>query len=158
MKEKIDKFIADETFRHKDALPNLGTILAMVSATDSHKFKDIVEKYFSEQLDRQVFWILKSIPELISSSLEENADKMRSQIVFKSQMTSFHILCFNKLFITTVCENRKSKEHFFNEYDSNLCKLSNKEEDIFQAEVKNITKNIQDFESFFKYTGLPIKE
>jgi hypothetical protein len=34
----------------------------MVAVTDSHKFKDVVEKYFSEQLDRQVFWILKSIP------------------------------------------------------------------------------------------------
>lgn len=78
IKQKIDNFIADETFRHKDALPNLGTILAMCSVCDSHKFKDVAEKYFTEQLDRQVFWILKSVPELLSSSMEENADKMRS--------------------------------------------------------------------------------
>ena len=133
IKQKIDNFIADETFRHKDSLPNLGTILAMIAASDSHKFSDIAEKYFSEQLDRQVFWILKSIPELLSSSLEEHADKMRSQIVFKSQMTSFHIFCFNKLFVTTICEKRKSKDHFFQEYNANLCKLTNKEENIFQS-------------------------
>lgn len=38
----------------------------MLSASDSHKFKDIAEAYFNEQLDRQVFWILKSIPELLA--------------------------------------------------------------------------------------------
>ena len=130
----------------------------MIASTDSHKFKDIAQKYFEEQLDRQVFWILKSIPQLVSSSLEEHADKMRSQIVFKSQMTSFHILCFNKLFITTICEKRKSKDHFLNQYEANLCKLTNKEENEFQSEIKNISKNIVDFSSFFKYNGLPAKE
>ena len=73
-------------------------------------------------------------------------------------MTSFHIFCFNKLFVTTICEKRKSKDHFFQEYNANLCKLTNKEENIFQSEIKNITKNILDFNSFFKYTGLPVKE
>ena len=116
MKQKIDNFIADDTFRHKDALPNLGTILAMVASSDSHKFKDIAEKYFMEQLDRQVFWILTSVPELLSASLEDQADKMRSEIVFKTQMTSFHIFCINKLFITSVCEKRASKGAFLGEY------------------------------------------
>jgi hypothetical protein len=127
--KKIDKFIADETQRHKDVIPNLGTILALVSVIDSHKYKDIAEAYFAEQLDRQVFWILKSVPELLSSSLEEHADKLRSEAVFKTQMTSFHIFCFYKLFLTTVCEKRKSCENFLAEYEANLCKLSNKEED-----------------------------
>jgi hypothetical protein len=99
----LTNFIDNERFRTKDSLPNLGCILALLAVSDEFKFQDLVEKYFFEQLDRQVFWILKAIPELLSSSLEESADKMRSQIVFKTQMTSFHILCFNKLFITTVC-------------------------------------------------------
>ena len=103
IKQKIQNFISDEDLRHKDHVPNLGTILALMSASDSHKFNEIAEKYFTEQLDRQVFWILRSVPELISSSLEEHADKMRSQIVFKTQMTSFHIFCLNKLFITNIC-------------------------------------------------------
>ena len=158
IKQKIDNFIADENFRNKDALPNLGTILAMLSVTDSHKFKDIAEKYFEEQLDRQVFWILNKIPELLSSSLEEHADKMRSEIVFKTQMTSFHIFCMYKLFISTVCEKRANKEGFFNEYDENLCKLTNKEENILQREIKNISKNIVSFDQFFNYIGLPIKQ
>jgi hypothetical protein len=44
--------------------PNLGCVLAILSVSDSHKFSDIVEAYFFEQLDRQVLWILKAVPEL----------------------------------------------------------------------------------------------
>lgn len=77
-------------------------MLGLLSASDSHKFKEIAELYFLEQLDRQVFWILKKVPELLSDSLEEQADKLRTQIVFKTQMTSFHIFCFYKLFISDV--------------------------------------------------------
>lgn len=109
IKDTLTNFLKDETMRHKNVIPNLGCVLAFLSVTDCFKFEDIAEKYFFEQLDRQVFWILRAIPELLSSSLEENADKMRSQIVFKTQMTSFHIFCFYKLFITTVCERRTNK-------------------------------------------------
>ena len=62
----MDNFIKNEDCRHKNVVSNLGCILAMLSASDSHKFKDIAEAYFNEQLDRQVFWILKSIPELLT--------------------------------------------------------------------------------------------
>jgi hypothetical protein len=37
----------------------------MLSATSELKFKDIAESYFAEQLDRQVLWILKAVPELL---------------------------------------------------------------------------------------------
>lgn len=74
----LTNFLSDETFREKNTTPNLGCILALISVCDNFKFKDIAEKYFFEQLDRQVFWILKKFPELVSTSLEEQADKMRS--------------------------------------------------------------------------------
>lgn len=125
-----------------------------MSVCDSYKFRDVAEKYFFEQLDRQVFWILKKFPELISASLEEYADKKRSELVFKTQMTSFHIFCFYKLFITFVCEKRASRAGFLAEYEANLCKLTNKEENALQAEIKNISKNILTFNDFFNYTGL----
>lgn len=139
-------------------VPNLGCILALLAVSDSYKFKDLAEKYFFEQLDRQVFWILKSIPELLSSSLEESADKMRSQIVFKTQMTSFHIFCFYKLFITTVCEKRASRDALLGEYDSNLCKLTNHEENQLQAEIKKISQTVLTFNDYFAYVGLRKRE
>jgi hypothetical protein len=86
--------------------------------------------------------------------MEEQADKLRTQIVFKSQMTSFHIFCFYKLFITTICEKRTSKSSFLEQYESNLCKLSNKEENEFQAGIKEISKTVLTFNDYFNYIGL----
>jgi len=42
-------------------------------------------------------------------------------------MTSFHIFCFYKAFIAEVCEKRKNRKQMWEEYNFNLCKLSNKE-------------------------------
>lgn len=106
----LTKFIGSEEARIKDNQPNLGCILAMISGIDSHKFSDVVEAYFSEQLDRQVLWILKAVPELLDESIQEDVDKERAKVVFKSQMTSFHMFCFYRLFIGDICEQRKSKE------------------------------------------------
>jgi hypothetical protein len=61
-------------------------------------------------------------------------------------MTSFHIFCFYKLFITSVCEKRASKAGFLAEYEANLCKLSNKEETQFQSEIKQITQKVLSFD------------
>lgn len=152
--DTLKHFLAEEEARHKNVTPNLGCILAILSATDSFKFKEVAEQYFLEQLDRQVFWILKAVPELISESLEDQADKKRTEIVFKSQMTSFHIFCFYKLFITEVCEKRNSKAHFLAEYEANLCKLTNKEETDFQRAVFQIPKKVVNFQEFFKFVGL----
>jgi len=47
IQETIDNFIKSEEARHKNVVPNLGCILAMLSVVDSHRFKDLVEAYFS---------------------------------------------------------------------------------------------------------------
>ena len=62
IKEEISKFLASEDNRHKNNLSNLGSILAKASAVDDYRFKDLVATYFTEQLDRQVLWILKAVP------------------------------------------------------------------------------------------------
>ena len=99
----LTKFIGNEEARSKNNQPNLGCILANLSAVDSHKFSDIVDAYFNEQLDRQVLWILKAVPELLDESIQEDVDKERAKVVFKSQMTSFHMFCFYRLFVSEIC-------------------------------------------------------
>lgn len=64
--EEIQNFLGSEENRHKNVVANLGSILAKISAVDKFKFEDIVETYFNEQLDRQVLWILKAVPELLN--------------------------------------------------------------------------------------------
>lgn len=151
---EISHFLEKEDNRHKDLVSNLGSILAKASAIDKFKFEELVESYFAEQLDRQVLWILKAVPELLNEKMREQADKLRINTVFKTQMTSFHMFCFYKLFITTICEKRKSRDQLLDEYESNLCKLSNKEEDEFQKEIQAIPKKVTSFKEFFKYVGL----
>ena len=154
IKDIIAKFLLCEENRHKNSTPNLGCILAYLCVSDDFKFAEVAETYFQEQLDRQVLWILKSVPEMLSDSLEESADKLRTQVVFKCQMTSFHVFCFYKLFITQIKEKRLSTTQILSEYESNLCKLTNKEENFFQTEIFNISKNILNFASYFRYVGL----
>lgn len=105
--KQVDNFIAKEECRIKENQPNLGCILALLSGTDKRKFSDIVESYFSEQLDRQVLWILKSVPELVQEPKDEeerkNLEQHRAELVFKTQTTSFQIFCFYKLFLTEIC-------------------------------------------------------
>ena len=43
------------------------------------------------------------------------------------------------------------------EYEDNLCKLSNKEEEFFQKKVFEIQKTVVNFNDFFKYVGLKPK-
>jgi hypothetical protein len=43
------------------------------------------------------------------------------------------------------------------EYENNLCKLSNKEEEFFQKKVFEIQKTVANFNDFFKYVGLKPK-
>ncbi len=109
--EEIQNFLESEENRHKNILSNLGAVLAKASVVDNFKFEELAETYFAEQLDRQVLWILKAVPELLNSKMKEQADKLRSATVFKTQLTSFHMFCFYKLFLTTICEKRKSREH-----------------------------------------------
>ena len=71
LKENVAKFLSNEESRNKDNMPNLGCILAYLSVLDSHKFADVAETYFLEQLDRQVLWILKAVPELLDDTMEK---------------------------------------------------------------------------------------
>lgn len=127
----IDNFIGKEECRIKDNQPNLGCMLALLSGTDKRKFSDIVEPYFGEQLDRQVLWILKSVPELVNPPKDEaeakNLEQVRAEVVFKTQATSFQIFCFYKLFITDLCERFPSRKRLLEHYEANLCKLTNNE-------------------------------
>ncbi len=40
------------------------------------------------------------------------------------------------------------------EYESNLCKLSNKEENYLQSKIFEIQKKVLSFQDFFKYNDL----
>jgi hypothetical protein len=69
----------------------------------------LLEPYLDEQLDRQVFWILKEIPELDHED-EKYKDKdviledARSEACFKTGLSGFHITLFFYYFNKIVME------------------------------------------------------
>ena len=97
LKSEIDKslenFIKDEANRDKDVISNLGGFLAYMLVSFKFKLEDIIKCYSEEQLDRQVFWLLRSIPELIQNHDDEKINSKRANITFKSESTSYHITC-----------------------------------------------------------------
>jgi len=80
--------------------------MASLLFTTKAKFEDVVEAYTGEQLDRQVMWLLRSIPELEPKGADKKpidlTDVNRPQVSFKAELTSYHILCFYKLYLNTV--------------------------------------------------------
>jgi hypothetical protein len=43
----------------------------------------MIKIYFEEQLDRQVFWMMKAIPELKEASNDADVHDKRAQLTFK---------------------------------------------------------------------------
>lgn len=152
----IENFIKSDANRIKDVVPNLAVILMIASVTDKFKFSDVAQAYFAELMDRQILWILLAIPELVN---EENGkiDENKVNIAFKAKTTSFQMMCFNKLFLSEVCERFTTRKKLLEHYEENFCKLRNDEETDLQKKIMHILKNINDFNTFFEYIGLPKK-
>jgi len=49
---KIEKFIKDPEFRHKDHTGSLGDLLSLVTISQKYKIEDILPAYLEEQMDR----------------------------------------------------------------------------------------------------------
>lgn len=114
--KKIESFISDPAKRHKDFTPSLGDLLSLVTISQKYKFDDILPHYLEEQLDRQVFWFLKEIPELDHTD-EKYAGKnliveeARSEICFKTGMSGFHITLFFYFFNKMVMEKNSGEKN-----------------------------------------------
>ena len=61
--KNLEDFIKNPQQRIKDKTPSLGDLLVMLSVSD-HKIEDLLPAYISEQMDRQIFWILQELQNL----------------------------------------------------------------------------------------------
>lgn len=94
--ERLEKFIKDPEMRIKDHCSSLGDLLAFIFVSSKYSIEDLLPAYLEEQLDRQAFWIIKTIPELDHTNekykgreviLEDN----RNEVCFKTGITGFHM-------------------------------------------------------------------
>jgi hypothetical protein len=110
--------------------------------SDKFKMADLLNHYLEEQLDRQAFWIIRSIPELDHTD-EKNKGKQivmeeaRSEVCFKTGLAGFHMtMVFFEL--TKLFETRYGKDlsKFDAEVDKNFGCLPMQVENAFQEKLK----------------------
>eukprot|EP01016_Furgasonia_blochmanni_P017442 TRINITY_DN2022_c0_g2_i2.p1 TRINITY_DN2022_c0_g2~~TRINITY_DN2022_c0_g2_i2.p1 ORF type:complete len:1150 (+),score=280.83 TRINITY_DN2022_c0_g2_i2:75-3524(+) len=153
IEKTLAEFIKDEGKRHKDVVSNLGAFLTFLLVSFKFKFEDVGEAYVSEQLDRQVFWILKSIPELVENDADPEVNRQRAQVTFKNEIVSYQILCGFAAISRYYRKTFKSPKDILEFYEQNHCRLSNAQENEIQKLLFEVQK-IDNYSKFFAYLGL----
>lgn len=72
-------------------------------------------------------------------------------VAFKSQITSYQIFCFQKMFIENYCQ----KEGVLKHYLQNQCRLPDSELHTIQKNTFAIFKDVTSVEAYNKYIGQP---
>ena len=119
----LSRFISDEKFRHKSESPNLGVLMMYLAVTPKYSFEDIRNVYIFEKLDRNVFHMLKAVPQLEEMTTE--VDINREKLTFKATPMSYHITLFFNFFHSYIVERggKKDLTELAERFDKNLGRL-----------------------------------
>jgi hypothetical protein len=141
-----------------DKTPNLGDILVFSTLSSKYSYKDIMDAYIEEQLDRQVFWMLKEIPELDFENkkiknLGKVDEKARIKVCFECGKTGFYLNLFflhlNNTIQKLTASGPKQFDKLTTALDSNYGCMSSELENQFQQDLFSIIK----MDDFVKYYG-----
>jgi hypothetical protein len=58
-------------------------LLAYLFVSPKTNFNDLLDAYHKEGLDRQVFWIIKAVPELADEKNLEELNSERAELTFR---------------------------------------------------------------------------
>lgn len=122
LEARLDFFMQNPEKRTKDYYNSLGDLLSLVTLSKKYKFKDILNGYIEEQMDRQVFWILREIPELDHEDpkfkgKDTITEDQRSEVSFKTGIVGFHVALFYCTLNKMIVEGDKDNKDF-----DSLCK------------------------------------
>jgi len=153
--KNLEEFIKNPDQRIKDKTPSLGDLLVMLSVSD-HKIEELLPAYISEQMDRQIFWILQELPEFESLINSSEVDDIRAKICFKCGITGQQLLLFYYYFMTKIVYSEcDSLDKFAEKLDKNYCCLTESEIDKHRLEINKILK-IDNFNDFYKFMGMEV--
>ena len=155
----LANFMKEEKYRVKDNLSSLGDMLSLMTVSKTVTWKDIIPVYLSEQMDRQVFWMLKEIPDL--EKAEEKGEELimdedRDHISFQTGKVGFFITMFYGFFIGRVCKPEgKTLNDLVTYYDEYFGRLPRTLETAMQEECVKI-RTVKDFSGYFRVLGIPL--
>ena len=136
----MENFIKNPEERIKEKTPSLGDILVMLCVSD-HKIEELLPCYISEQMDRQIFWILTKIPELEKLIDSNEIDEVRDKICFQAGIISQQLLLFYYYFLKKVVYNScDSLDKFAKKLDDNFGSLSDMEISLHRKEINKLLK------------------
>ena len=151
--KNLEEFIKNPEYRIKDKTPSLGDLLVMLSVSD-HKIEELLPSYISEQMDRQVFWIIQEIPEFESLINSSKVDDIRAKVCFKCGITGQQLLLFYYYFLKKIVYGEcNTLDKFAEKLDKNYSCLSESEIDKHRLEINKILK-IDNFNDFYKFMGM----
>ena len=157
--KNIEKFIKDPNERVKDKTPSLGDLLVMLTVSD-HKIEELLDSYMSEQMDRQIFWILQELPQLETLMNSNEVDDIRGRVCFKCGLVGEQLLLFYYYFLKKIVYNDvENLDQFAEKLDKNFGNLTDEEIDKHRIEINKILK-IDSFNQYYEYLGItpPSKE
>lgn len=154
---EIEKFISSEENRIKKNCPNLALIMVYLLFSEKYSFKDVVEHLHEEQLDRQVFWILKKIPELEDDTGVISVDENRVRVTFSSQIMGYLLVCFYHDYIKILRTRFKTWNTMLEYMETHSCKLDDESEDKIQQAFFYSEDNVKDYMQYYSHIGISVK-
>ena len=153
--KNLEDFIKNPEQRVKDKTPSLGDLLVMLSISD-HKIEELLPAYISEQMDRQIFWILQELPEFEKLINSSEVDDIRGKVCFKCGITGQQLLLFYYYFLKKVVYSEcDTLDKFAEKLDKNYCCLTETEIDKHRIEINKILK-IDNYNDFYKFMDMEV--
>ena len=156
LEKQIELFMNDEEYRSREKTPDVGMILGFLCASRKYRFPDIIKQFLNEKFARNVFLIMKEIPEFENIS-SQNYNQEFAQKVFKASENSWRFVMFMAFYNNFIIDKNLDKRNMdivIEEYDKRYSRLYYKIEEEIQKEVDSI-KNIDNFNDFFNKIGVP---
>jgi ubiquitin-protein ligase/Ran GTPase-activating protein (RanGAP) involved in mRNA processing and transport len=153
---KLESFIKNESARLKENCPNIILILVYLMFTDKYTFTDVIEAYSAEQIDRQVFWILQKIPELIKDN-NFVIDDNRAEVTFKSQAISYTLVTIYHQYLKAIRGQFTTWDNLLVYLESNFCKLPEPLENSLQQSFKHSIEHLDSFDAYYESIGMKTK-
>eukprot|EP01117_Protostelium_nocturnum_P006200 TRINITY_DN2235_c0_g1_i1.p1 TRINITY_DN2235_c0_g1~~TRINITY_DN2235_c0_g1_i1.p1 ORF type:complete len:1083 (+),score=440.34 TRINITY_DN2235_c0_g1_i1:121-3249(+) len=159
IKERVEEIVRNfakkpET-RVKSSLPSLGNFLALLSVSEKFSWGNVAQAYLEETFDRNVIWIGKQHPALVSGNPTKGTgvELDRLSKSFEASKVSCRLNMFHVHFL--LLNRGKSLDAIAAQYDLFFGRPSHKARSDFQTAVKKIIE-VNNWPGYFYTVGIKV--